>query len=150
MASEVMDAANDVRLAARRLGFRRRHNEHPADSIDDANIAIAALGASFLELDDYPSAEQKEALIRGMRETLKISHKDAEELSILGRWIMSESGGAQPAVTRVTRRLFKLSQQAHFEPLMEIVKEIAKFGDGSLSEKQKTALEDIQRGLRIK
>ena len=105
MSHELLDVANDIRLAARRFGFRRRQNLHPAETIADSNIALAALGASFLELDDYPTAEQKEALIRGLREELAIPHKDAEELVIQGRWIMGECGGPAQAVTRLTKRL---------------------------------------------
>lgn len=149
MAGEVLDAANDVRLAARRIGFRRRSNTHPADSIDDAQVALAALGASFLELEDYPTAEQKEALIRGLRGQLSIPHEDAEELAILGRWLMQQCGSPAQAVPRLTRRLYKLSGQADFPALAEILKDIAKFGSGSLTDKQKAALEDVQRGLRI-
>ncbi|OIQ45149.1 MAG: hypothetical protein BM558_04875 [Roseobacter sp. MedPE-SW] len=150
MGHELLDAANDIRLAARRFGFRRRNNMHPAETIEDPKIALAALGASFLELDDYPTAEQKEALIRGLLEELKIPHEEAEELVLLGRWIMGECGGAQQAVARLTRRLFKLSKQTHFNALMNIIQAIAKYGSGALSKPQKTALEDVQRGLKIR
>ncbi|MEP4038947.1 hypothetical protein [Pseudophaeobacter sp.] len=149
MSHELLDVANDIRLAARRFGFRRRNDLHPAETIEDPNIALAALGVSFLELDDYPTAEQKEALIRGLREQLRLPHEEAEELVILGRWIMGECGGAEQAVTRLTRRLYKLSAQTHFNALVAIIQGIAKFGNGALSQQQKTALEDVQRGLKI-
>jgi hypothetical protein len=149
MAGEVLDAANDVRLAARRFGFRNRNKTHPADSIEDAQVALAALGASFLELDDYPTAEQKEALIRGLRGQLNIPHKDAEELVVLGRWIMQQCSTPAQAVPRLSRRLYKLSGQNDFPVLVEILRDIAKFGSGSLTDKQKAALEDVQHGLRI-
>lgn len=149
MSHELLDVANDIRLAARRFGFRRRYDQHPVETIEDSNIALAALGASFLELDDYPTAEQKEALIRGLREELRIPHEDAEELVILGRWIMGECGGPAQAVSRLTKRLYKLSAQSQFGALVAIIQGIAKYGKGSLSQQQKTALEDVQRGLRI-
>ncbi|MEP2717248.1 hypothetical protein [Pseudophaeobacter sp.] len=148
MSHELLDVANDIRLAARRFGFRRRNNLHPAETIEDPQIAVAALGASFLELDDYPTAEQKEALIRGLREELRIPHQDAEELVLLGRWIMQECGDPQQAIERLSRRLYKLSAQNHFNTVVAIIQAIAKFGSGTLTQAQKTALEDVQRGLK--
>ncbi|MEX0303065.1 MAG: hypothetical protein AB3N24_11630, partial [Leisingera sp.] len=148
-AHEILDAANDVRLAARRFGFRRRNNTHPAEGIEDDRVALAGLAASLLELQDYPTAEQKEAMIRGLRDQLSIPHSEAEELAVLGRWITQQCGTPDQAVTRLTRRLYKLSQQNRFAALAKILKGFAKFGDGSLSDKQKAALEEIARGLRI-
>ncbi|KIC22626.1 hypothetical protein [Leisingera sp. ANG-Vp] len=148
-ANDILDAAKDVRLAARRFGFRRRSDVHPAEGIEDDRVALAGLAASLLELQDYPTAEQKEALVRGLRDQFSIPHSEAEELAVLGRWIMQQCGSPDQAVTRLTRRLYKLSQQTRFAALAEILKGIAKFGDGSLSDKQKAALGEIARGLRI-
>ena len=55
MASEVLDVADDIRAAARRFGFRRQHNQHAVDSIDDPVLAIAGLGTAFIALDDLPT-----------------------------------------------------------------------------------------------
>lgn len=149
MTHELLDVANDVRLAARRFGFHRRQNRHTCDTIDDPKIAIAALGVCFLELDSYPTAEQKDALIRGLRDSQNIAHDTAEELVILGRWIVTECNGPEQAVARLSRRLYKLNGQVDFDTLVTIVKSIAKFGTGQISGKQKTALEDLQRGLKL-
>ena len=149
MTHELLDVANDVRLAARRFGFRRRQNIHPAEAIEEAKIAVAAIGACLLELDDFPTAEQKEALVRGLRDSQRISHQEAEELTILGRWLASECGGAAQAVSRLSRRLYKLNGASDLGTLASLASSIAKFGSGTLTEQQKTALEDIQRGLRV-
>lgn len=146
---DLVDVAKDIRLAARRFGFQRRSNVHPAETIEDPQIALAALGASFLELDDYPTAEQKEALVRGLRQELQIPHQDAEELVLLGRWIMQECGGPQQATSRLSRRLYKLSAQSHFNVFVSLIQGITKYGDGTLTQPQKTALEEVQRGLKI-
>jgi len=37
------DAARDVRRAARRFGFRRQTNLHPAEPIDDTRVAAAGI-----------------------------------------------------------------------------------------------------------
>ncbi|MEM7320452.1 MAG: hypothetical protein AAF408_15715 [Pseudomonadota bacterium] len=149
-AQDLLEAANDVRLAARRFGFRRNADIHPVEAIEDPRIALAALGAGFLELDDFPTAEQRDALVSALRENLNVKHDDAEELLILGRWLVGECNGPQQAIPRLTRRLYKLSGQQDFEAVMALVKFVARFGTGDLSAKQKAALKDIQHGLKIK
>ena len=39
---ELMDAADDLRGAVRRLMYKRKHNKHPVDSIDDDSIRFCA------------------------------------------------------------------------------------------------------------
>ncbi|WP_425098653.1 hypothetical protein [Tropicibacter sp. S64] len=150
MATEVLDAANDVRLAARRFGFRRRTNVHPADSIEDPTVALAALGSAFAELDDLPSKEQREALVVAIARQGRVSSNEAAEMLVLGRWIMTECGSPEQAVPRLAKRLVKLQGQEGFQSLLEIVQAVAKAGSGALSGKQKEALDDIRRIYRIR
>ena len=42
-AGDLLDAAYDVRLAARRFGFKRKTNVHPVDSIEDAWLAASGI-----------------------------------------------------------------------------------------------------------
>jgi hypothetical protein len=48
-AETLAGAANDVRLAARRFGFRRKTNLHPADCVDDPRLA--AMGIARMAAD---------------------------------------------------------------------------------------------------
>ena len=77
-ATDLIDMANDVRLAARRFGFRRRADIHPAESIEDHRVAIAGISSAFLELDDLPTSDQRAALTRSMQDTLDLSKQDAD------------------------------------------------------------------------
>lgn len=149
MATEVLDAANDVRLAAQRFGFKRRTNVHPVDSIDDPNIAIAALGSAFVELDDLPTADQRQALSRALARTANVPYAEAEEMLVLGRWIMNECGSPAQAVPRIGRKLYKMSGADAFQPLLEVVQATAQAGRSGLSQKQKEALADVQNAFRI-
>lgn len=47
-AQDLVGVAQDVMSAARRFGFRRRYNEHPVDSLQDPDVAIAGAGLAFL------------------------------------------------------------------------------------------------------
>lgn len=68
MLGDVGDMANDVRLAARRFGFTRKMNVHPVESIEDPRLAIAN---AFIELDDLPTAEQRQLLQVQLRSKLR-------------------------------------------------------------------------------
>ena len=150
MTGELLNVANDVRLAARRFGFKRLNNVHPVESVDDPDIATGALATAFLELDSLPTAEQHTALENALVHSLVISQQDAAELVILGHWLVNECGGAQPAVTRTARKLFKLKGALGFDPLMEIISAVATASSGTLIQRQKDALDDVKRAFQIR
>lgn len=147
MVGDVADMANDVRLAARRFGFSRKMNVHPVESIEDPRLAIASIAAAFIELDDLPTAEQRKLLLVQLRAKLRADADEAQEMEILGRWFMTECGGAEPAIARLSRKLYKLGGAAQMEPLMEVLKATV---TDSLSARQKDALEDITRAMRVR
>ena len=68
---------------------------------------------------------------------------------MLGRWMVQECGGAEPAMTRLARKLYKMEGIEGFQPSMEVVQKVAQHG-GGLSSAQQTALEDLARAFRIK
>jgi uncharacterized tellurite resistance protein B-like protein len=148
IAADVVDMANDVRLAARRFGFRRQANVHPVESLDDPEVAITAAALAFLELDDLPTQEQRERLVEEVRHEFSLPRTDAEEMQVLGRWLVAECGSAQAAVSRLARKLYKLRGQEAFEPLLRVIQGVAS-ADG-LSERQRDALEDVRLAFRIR
>ncbi|WP_281857736.1 hypothetical protein [Litoreibacter halocynthiae] len=146
---DLVNVANDVRLAARRFGFSRRSNIHPAESIEDPKVAIGGLAVVFLELDDLPSQDARIAMTRELQRATNVILQDAEELAILGRWLMSECGGPEPTVTRLSKKLFKLGGGEQLAPLMQVLNAIGTAGDGSLSERQRDALDDIKYAFKL-
>ena len=100
---DLLDMAQDVASAARRFGFRRKANVHPAESIEDPNIAIMGIAVAFLDLGSFPTQEQHGALIVQGQSVLDVSRDDAEELTLLGRWLISQCGGADAAISRLAR-----------------------------------------------
>ncbi|MEM9585374.1 MAG: hypothetical protein AAGA08_19890 [Pseudomonadota bacterium] len=149
MTHELLDVASDIRAAARRFGFRRNQNRHPVEDIEDPNIAIAGIAVSFLELDDYPTSEERDAMIRGLQSEFGLTMADASELTVLGRWMMTQCNTPDAAVTRMSRKLYKLSKGASFEALMNVLRSMLAEADRPMNSKQKSALEDIQSAFRI-
>jgi hypothetical protein len=148
--NELVGVAQDVMAAARRFGFRRKHNLHPVESLEDPDVAIAGAGLAFLELGGLPTAEQQDKLIVSLQSHLGQSKNKAEEALILGRWLIAESGGASQGLERLTRRLYKLRGRETFEPLMAVLKDVAAAGrDATLATRQREALEEIAGLFRI-
>ena len=141
--------ASDVMNAARRFGFTRRANQHAVDGVDDPSLAVAAVGIGFLELGGLPSREEQNALIISLQHQLGMDHAAADEAAILGRWLMTECGGAAPGIDRVTRRLWKLQGAAGFQPLMQVLGDIGRANPRGLSDPQKEALAAIARAFRL-
>lgn len=147
-AGDLIDAAKDVRLAARRFGFRRRANLHPVESVEEEEVAVAAIAVSFLELHGLPAREHQTALGRGLQRECAVSLTDAEELLVLGRWLMTQCTTPEAAVERLAKRLCRIGTEQSFTKLMGVIKEISAVDD-TLSSRQKNALEDIQKAFRI-
>ena len=146
MTSELLDVADDVRAAARRFGFRRNKAAHPIEAIEDANTAAATVAMAYMELQGLPTEETRNALIKSLQSELQVTKPDAEELLILGRWLMNECNGPEPAIPRASRQLYKLTA-GDIGPLMEILKSVT--GD-PLGDRQREALDDIKRAFRIR
>ena len=149
MAGELADMANDVRLAARRFGFRRQTNVHPVETIEDPKLAIGAIGTAFLELDELPTKEQRDALNAALEQTLHLDSEAVQEMSVLGHWFVAECQGAATAIPRLSRKLYKLGGQEAFQPLLTVIDAVAYAGSGGLNPGQQDTLDDIKRAFRI-
>ncbi|MEP3345625.1 MAG: hypothetical protein ABJN34_12300 [Litoreibacter sp.] len=146
---DLIEAASEVRLAARRFGFKRNANRHPAEDIEDPKVAIGGIAVAFLEMDTLPSQESHIEMIREMQNATHVSLKDAEELVVLGRWLMSECGGPEQAVSRLARKLYKLREAEQLAPLMQILNAIGTSSNDGLSDRQRDALADIKTAFKL-
>ena len=146
MTSELMDVADDVRAAARRFGFRRNKALHPVEAIEDPNTAAATVAVAYMDLAGMPTEETRSNLVLALQQHLEVSKSDAEELLILGRWLMNECQGADPAVSRASRKLYKLTG-GDIGPLMEILKSVSA---DPLGDHQREALDDIRLAFRLR
>lgn len=147
-ARELTGVASDIMGAARALGFRRRANVHPVDSVDDSALAVTAIGIAFLELDDLPSREDRERLTGSVSDNTGNPRSKVDEMMIVGRWLVNECQGPQPAISRLTRRLMKLDPQG-FQVLLPVLSDVGQSGDG-LSLRQRESLDEIGRLMKLR
>ena len=150
MTTELMDVANDVRLAARRFGFRRNASQHPVEAIDDERIAVAGTTFALLSVDYAPLREEVDALAQAMDDEYPLTRAEADEMMILARWLVDQCGTADAAISRLSRKLYKQSGTAALEPLMRVINATFQISGSALSERQKEALGDISRALHVR
>lgn len=141
------DAVTVARNAPRKLAFRRQHNAHPVEGIDDAHIAICALAQAFLELDDLPTLDQRKQLTLLLRTKMRRSAEEAEELEVLGRWLVAQCQTPDAAISRLARRLFKIDGDASWDLLQDVLTNLV---SGELGAAQIDATTDIKRALHIR
>ncbi len=149
-AVDIADMANDVRLAARRFGFKRKTNIHPAESIEEPNLAIAGIAIAMVELQDFPTQEDRDALNVSLRAETRVDQETADELIILGRWMVNECGGAAPAISRLARKLFRIGGSAQFEPLLTIIQSTLSASGKTLNDTQRDALDEIKAAFKVR
>ncbi|MFQ6547954.1 hypothetical protein AADZ90_008340 [Aestuariibius sp. 2305UL40-4] len=142
------DILTTARNAPRRFAFRRQTNAHPVEGIEDPMIAVVAIAQAFLELDDLPTQDQRNGLNLAIRKDLRTSEEEAEELQTLGRWLQTQCGGPQEAISRIARKLYKIDGDASFDMLLKLLNDSAD-ADG-LSDPQREALDEIKRAFRIR
>lgn len=138
------DVATTIRNAPRRLAFRRQTNAHPVEGIDDHRIAIGVIAQSFVELDDLPTKEQRQTVYVILRSKLRCTEDEADEIVTLGRWLIDQCKGPNPAITRISRRLYKIDGDASWDLLQDI---LAHLVTGDLSQRQIDSIDDIRLAL---
>ncbi|WJS84236.1 hypothetical protein [Paracoccus sp. TOH] len=144
---DVSGIAGDVIAAARRLGFRRRMNAHPVESIEEPSLAISALGLAFLDLASLPTAEQLKSLKQAVRKELAVSEIKTDEMLIVSRWLVNECKTPQMAIGRLGKRLAQLDRTG-FQPLLAVLGGM-EGGTDTLSPRQRDALDEIARIFRL-
>ncbi len=146
-AHDVADMAGDLVSAARRFGFRRRYNEHPVDSIENETLAAGALAIALSNTSPLPTAETRAAQTVALRKHLKLDAEGADEVYAMAGWLINECGGADPAVTRLGKKLFKLGGPAALDPVLQVANDTATVA-GGLTDPEREALAELARVFR--
>ena len=146
---EILDAANDVRLAARRLMYRRKHNTHPADSVDDPRLAASGIVVAIATMDAPISQAEIAALTKSAQETFDVSEREALDMVSFGRWVSDQCGTNDEAVRRLSKVVAKLAGPEAAPDLLRMIADVATAGGQELDESQLDAIEAVRRALGI-
>lgn len=146
-AGEVMDAANDVRLAAKRFLYKRKRNTHPADCVDDARLAAAGIVVAVATLDTPISQAEIKALTAEMRKTFDVNDREALDLLSFGRWVAGQCNTNEEAVRRLSKRVATLAGPEALPDLLRMVETVATADGRELDEMDQDCLRIISQAL---
>lgn len=149
-ATELLDVANDVRLAARRFGYKRRTKTHPTDTVDDARLAAAGIVAAIASMSGYLEKSQIEEMTRQFKATFDTSPKDAVEITTFGRWISTQCQSNSEAVRRLSKRLYELAGPEALPDLERIIEATLDADPNSKGPDEEDAMRMVRRHLAKK
>jgi len=144
LTGKVLDAADEVRLAARRFGYKCRKNQHPIDAINDSKIAIVAAAIAFSELNTIPTHTQRKAYLLHLQVVLGISGAETEELIALGKWLVAECKDRSFALMKLVEKISELGGLSAEVDFLTILRNVQSSTNIDLSAHQVNALKDIQ------
>ncbi|HEU0222193.1 MAG TPA: hypothetical protein VFR34_08290 [Paracoccaceae bacterium] len=148
-AGESLEAAQDVRRAARRFGFRRQANRHPADCIEDARLAAMGVVAAMAEYDGPHTKDEIDQMVVEAQVTFGVDKREAEEIVAFGRWIATQCGTRHEAVRRLSKVVAQLAGSAAAPDLLRMA-EAAAAHRGPPDERARSAIETIRRAFPVK
>ncbi|MEM7547482.1 MAG: TerB family tellurite resistance protein [Pseudomonadota bacterium] len=147
--TDLLGAANDVRLAARRFGYKRKTNVHPVDMINDPRLAAAGIAAAIAGMDAPLSREEIAQLELETQVILRSEPDEAKAIAAFGRWISGQAGSPDEAVRRLSKRLRKLAGEEVANDVLSLAQAVAT-ADGALDERQEDALRMVRTVFRVK
>lgn len=144
---DVIEAADDVRAAVRRFGFRRQAGRHPADIVDDARLAAAGMMAAIAKMDGELTKAQIDALRVECRASFRVGQKDADEIAAYGRWLASQSQDPEDVIRRLSARVQALAAEEAQKDLIGMLERVAAVEGGGVSTEQRHAIDSVRRRL---
>jgi uncharacterized tellurite resistance protein B-like protein len=146
-AGELTNAANDVRLAIRRFGYMCTRKTHPADCVDDARLAAAAIVAAIASMDAPLSQAEIDLLTAEAGAVFDVEPAEAVDIAAFGRWIAGQCNTPEDAVRRLTR-IIRAKAGAEAGPdLIRMIEKVASADGLGLEERETDAVEAVRRGL---
>ncbi|WP_157231003.1 TerB family tellurite resistance protein [Kiloniella laminariae] len=146
-ARDVIEAADDIRSAARRFGYQRKLKANPLDDVEDNRLVAAAIMAAFARMDGDYTREQLEAIHAECQKTFAATAKEAEEITGQARWLMEQASNRDEAIRRLSKNLRSSLTDMEKRDLLAMVERIARIEGDSLRDLQKEALARLKHAI---
>lgn len=144
----LLDAPPPVRAAAKRLEFKAQPNVHSIVSVNSPELCVAAMAVAFARMDDNERIDAHE-LPRFVQKQLQLEAAQAQDVCVLGAWLVEEGGGPTPAFDRLTKRLKQLDHGPYFGKMMSVLGDVTAAGTkGMPSARQADAMGALARIFR--
>ena len=146
---ELLDAASDLKSAVRRLKYKRKHDKHPADSIDDARLAASGIAVAVATMDAPLSQAEISALSASAQRTFNIGAGEADDIVAFGRWIADQCGTQGEAVRRLSKALLRTAGAEAGPDMIRMINDVATADGRVIGEAESDAIDTLRRTLGI-
>lgn len=146
---DLLEGANDIRLTVRRLMYKRTHDVHPTDSVDDARLAAAGITVAVATMDNPISQTEIVALSKSAQEIFDVTEREALDIVSFGRWIAGECNTNQEAVRRLSKVLAKLAGPEAADDMQRLIRDVATADGHVLGEEEQDAIDTVRKALGV-
>jgi uncharacterized tellurite resistance protein B-like protein len=144
---EMLDAANDVRLAARRLMYKRKHDVHPTDAVDDPRLAASGIVVAVATMDNPISQAEIATLTQSCQETFDVTEREALDIVSFGRWIAGQCTTNGEAVRRLSKVVNATAGIEAGPDLIAMIEKVATADGSPLGSDETDAIDTVRRAL---
>ncbi|MES0808490.1 TerB family tellurite resistance protein [Roseibium sp. SCPC15] len=141
----VLDAAQDVKAAARRFGFRSRANQHPTEGVDDPRVTGAALLILVAESDGAISKAEQNCILEQLQTVFQMPESEAEELYLFAKWLANQSSNPDDMIRRLIKRTVHLGGRDTLPDLIRMVDAVGKVDTGELATDAEHVIEKLKQ-----
>lgn len=141
----VLDAAQDVKAAARRFGFRTRANQHPAEGVDDPRVSAAALLVLVAETDGGISRAEQDMILEQLQSVFAMPAGEVEELFQFAKWLANQSSNPDDMIRRLIKRTVNLGGRDTLPDLIRMVSAMGKADTGTLTDDTQQVIERLKQ-----
>lgn len=148
-AGDLVGAANDVRLAAKRFAYHRRTNVHPADAVDDPRLAAAGIVAAIASMDGPLTQSEITEMTVEARRVFNADAAEADDITAFGRWIAGQCNTPAEASRRLAKRVNALAGASAGPDLIAMIEQVATADGGEIGDDEAASITTIRRTLHI-
>lgn len=146
-AREALDMANDVRLAARRFAYKRKHKTHPIDGCDDARLTAAAIMVIAAETDGAITANEQKVMIDQAATTFNCGRVEAEEMIVFGRWLAAQGNNRDETFRRLFKRMISLGGPETVGDMIPMITAVADVDGNSEDESIQDLIQRLKNAI---
>lgn len=146
---EMLDAADSLRASVRRLMYKRKHDRHPADSVDDPRLAASGIAVAVATMDGPISQAEIKKLTDLSREIFDVSEREALDIVSFGRWVAGQCNTNAEAVRRLSKIVAREAGPEAAGDMIRLISEVAEAGGGALGEDEMDAIDTVRRAMGV-
>ena len=146
---EMLDAADSLRASVRRLMYKRKHDRHPADSVDDPRLAASGIAVAVATMDGPISQAEIKKLTDLSREIFDVSEREALDIVSFGRWVAGQCNTNAEAVRRLSKIGAREAGPEAAGDMIRLISEVAEAGGGALGEDEMDAIDTVRRAMGV-